>query len=477
MVINNRIRIIKKHGGTMKKGIRIIGVVVILFTGTLLSTMVYSEIKNSIGDYISSDLVGDTDEFAEFEVANSRILNVTDNNEKNSFNNNSININDKNTNESKKITDSISKDRIKSDSDDKSRNYTVEIDNTNNVTNETINIDDNSLYSTDRNTIQDIASNAENNQYQSDVQNKTNLQNNVDNIGISGSSQLSMLETDKKKDIVSESVQAALNISNPSIDVDASSAILLDVKTGKVLFHKNATELIYPASTTKLMTALVALDYCKLSEEVTIGDEINMIASDSSRAYLSVGQKMTFETLLEGMLIPSGNDAAYSVATYVGRISLKNKKADEELAVQEFVRLMNEKATALGLKNTNFKNPDGYDDDDQYTTAYDMGIIAINAFKNETIYTISDKSHSRNVFLSGEDVTWNSSNKLIVSGSGMFYKYAVGLKTGTSSLAGRCLVSAAVKDGKECISVVMNSTSVGRWEDSIELLKYGIEKH
>lgn len=270
------------------------------------------------------------------------------------------------------------------------------------------------------------------------------------------------------------SVETALNIINPSIKINAESAILLDSKTGKVLYHKNATTAVYPASTTKLMTALVAIELCDLDKEVTIGNEVNYIASDSSRAYLAEGERLTFQMLLDGMLVPSGNDAAYAVAACVGRVSLHNDKVDSKTAIKEFVRLMNEKATELGLKNTCFKNPDGYDEEGQYTTAYDMGIIAIEALKNNTIRTITGKSYARNVFLSGEDVTWYSSNKLIVSGSGKYYKYAIGLKTGSSSLAGRCLVSAAEKDGSTYISVVMNSSIAGRWDDSIALLEYGI---
>jgi D-alanyl-D-alanine carboxypeptidase len=464
----------------MKKLIRIIGVLVILFTGTILSTMVYRELKSSIKGYISSDLVGtNTENVDDFNVNNSKNLKVANNNDKNQSNTNTDKTNN-NIKEDDKIANNVADVQPDKLPENKStqNNDKKSNDNKNNM-NEANDYLDNNLLADENSTIQNITDNNENSkmgQLQTSSQDM-NTTNNVNQIGINSQSLLASGETKERKDEVSESVQAALNITNPSLDVDAVSAILLNANTGKVLFHKNATELVYPASTTKLMTALVALDYCKLSDEVTIGNEINLIALDSSRAYLSVGQRMTFEMLLEGMLIPSGNDAAYSVATYVGRISLNNKKADANTAVQEFVRLMNEKAIALGLRNTQFKNPDGYDDEEQYTTAYDMGIIAMVSLQNETILSITKKSHSRNVFLSGEDVTWYSSNKLIASGSGMFYKYAVGLKTGTSSMAGKCLISAAKKDETECISVIMNSTSSGRWEDSIELLKYGLEKH
>lgn len=272
-----------------------------------------------------------------------------------------------------------------------------------------------------------------------------------------------------------EAIETALNIKNPSISIDAESAILLD-GTGKVMFYKNPTDTVYPASTTKLMTALVALDLCELDDEITIGSEVTYIAYDSSRAYLEEGQRLTLKMLLEGMLLPSGNDAAYAVAAYAGRISLGDQEVDSMTAIEEFVKLMNEKVIELGLTDTCFMNPDGYDEEGQYTTAYDMGIIAITALNNSTIREITGKTEARNTFLSGEDVTWYSTNKLIVYGSGRYYKYAIGLKTGSSSLAGRCLVSAAQKDDHTYVSVVMNSTASGRWEDSISLLSYGIEK-
>lgn len=296
---------------------------------------------------------------------------------------------------------------------------------------------------------------------------------------IKSDSTKSIEATEEKTDEIAiqettEAIETILNIKNPSIAIDAASAILLD-DSGKVLFYKNPTETIYPASTTKLLTALVALDVCEIDDKITVGNEIENIEKNSSQANLEEGQKLTLQMLLEGMLLPSGNDAAYTIATFIGRISLDNRTADTKDAIQEFVRLMNEKVQELGLRDTCFKNPDGYDEEGQYTTAYDMGIIAMAALLNKDIREIAGKSKTRNVFLSGEDVTWYSTNKLITSGSGQYYRYAIGLKTGSSILAGNCLVSAAQKDDHTYISVVMNSTSDGRWEDSINLLRYGIE--
>lgn len=275
--------------------------------------------------------------------------------------------------------------------------------------------------------------------------------------------------------IIDNVLETALDISNPGIDVDAEAAILLDAETNEVLYYKNAVQAEFPASTAKLLTSLVALSMCSVDEQVTLGDELSMIASDSTRANLISGEVLTIHNLLEGMLLPSGNDAAYAVAAYVGRKSLVKPDASKEEAVEEFIRLMNEYAAELGVKNSCFKTPDGYDAIGQYTTAYDMGLIGVAAANNEIITEISQKSKSRNIFISGRDVTWINTNKLITQYSGQYYSKAIGLKTGTSTMAGRCLIAAAEQDGKRVVCVVMDSSSAGRWEDAISLLQYGLE--
>ena len=276
--------------------------------------------------------------------------------------------------------------------------------------------------------------------------------------------------------VIDNELEAALDISNPDISVDAAAAILFDVETKKVIYHKNAVEARFSASTIKLLTSLIALKWCDDEEEVTIGDEITMIAPDSSKAYLKQGEVLSIHNLLAGMLLPSGNDAAYAVAAYVGRKALKNPEATKEEAIAEFSVLMKEEANSLGVKNSCFKTPDGYDAVGQYTTAYDMGLIGMAAAKNEVITEITEKATSRNVFPSGEDVTWESTNKLITRYSGQYYSPAIGLKTGTSTMAGRCLVAAAKKDNHLVVCVVMDSSSAGRWEDAIKMLRYGLER-
>jgi D-alanyl-D-alanine carboxypeptidase (penicillin-binding protein 5/6) len=127
--------------------------------------------------------------------------------------------------------------------------------------------------------------------------------------------------------VIDSQLEANLDISNPDIEVDATAAILFDADTGEVIYYKNAVQAMFPASTAKLLTALVALEWCDEEEEVTVGDEIKMIASDSTRAYLKEGEILTIRNLLAGMLLPSGNDAAYAMAAYVGRKSLRDPEA------------------------------------------------------------------------------------------------------------------------------------------------------
>lgn len=273
-----------------------------------------------------------------------------------------------------------------------------------------------------------------------------------------------------------DELNAALNINNPDISIDAESAILFDASTKQVLYYKNPVQAAFPASTLKLLTSIVALEWCSEEEEVSIGDEINLIAPDSTKAYLKQGEILTIKSLLEAMLLPSGNDAAYAVAAYVGRKALDNPDAKREEAVTKFIQLMNDKAKELGVKNSCFKTPDGYDAIGQYTTAYDMGLIGIAAAGNNHILEVAGQGKARTTFVSGQDVTWKNTNKLVKRYSGEYYSKAIGLKTGTSTMAGRCIIAAARSDNKEVVCVILDSTAAGRWEDAIRLLEYGLEE-
>ena len=170
--------------------------------------------------------------------------------------------------------------------------------------------------------------------------------------------------------------------------VSAVSAILIDQATGKVLFSKEADKRMYPASTTKLLTALVTLDYLSPDEFVVAGDEINAIPYDSSKAYHILDETIKVENLIRGLIIPSGNETACIAAREVARRVSENEDIAYPDAERLFCRLMNEKAKYLGAVSTNFVNPHGYHNDNHYTTAHDMALISVEALNNPLIKQI-----------------------------------------------------------------------------------------
>lgn len=247
--------------------------------------------------------------------------------------------------------------------------------------------------------------------------------------------------------------------------------VLYDADNDTVLYSKNADKKCYPASLTKLLTALVALDYAKPEDTLTLGNEVYMIMPGSSRAYLTPGTKMTMKQLLQALLLPSGNDAAYGVAAQVGRLIGKDPAMGNQEAVDLFLKEMNKKAKALGCKKSKFINPDGYHADSHYTTAADMLKIAEAAIENDTIKGIVSTPQTTVTFLSGQSATWQNSNKLLSPNSAYTYEGAFGLKTGTTDEAGKCLAACATRDGRTSIVIVMGAESEnGRWDDSRGLL-------
>lgn len=257
------------------------------------------------------------------------------------------------------------------------------------------------------------------------------------------------------------------------IDRNTSSpyVILGDMTSDKILYSKNADKKCYPASLTKMLTAVVALENTPADTVFTVGDEIYMIDPQSSRAYLTVGTRLTLEQLLQAMLLPSGNDAAYSIAVQVGRRIAGDDSLDKNTAIKRFCDKMNDKAKALGCKDSHFANPDGIHDDNHYTTAADMLKIAACALKNDTVASVVSKPKVQTTLLSGQTVTWVNSNRLVQEDNAFSYDGATGLKTGSTSEAGYCLAASATREGKTCIAIVMGSKEEsGRWADAGGLL-------
>lgn len=257
--------------------------------------------------------------------------------------------------------------------------------------------------------------------------------------------------------------------------INAKAAIVVNADTGEIYYEKNADKKMYPASTTKLMTALTVLQILDLDHVVTVGDEVSLIGAGSSVAGFSKGQQVTVKELLQGLLISSGNDAAYILAKAAGQYILEDNIENEgktftsEECVERFVYEMNKNVRDMELENTRFESPDGYDDEGQYTTAGDLSKIAVNAYANKTIRKICGTESQKSETLGK---TWESTNLMLHKDSEYYYKFCKGLKTGSTDNAGKCLVSASKKNGNTFICVVMKAdTEENRVEDSLKLLK------
>lgn len=265
-------------------------------------------------------------------------------------------------------------------------------------------------------------------------------------------------------------VAAAVDSQLPA--VSATAAILIDQDSGRVLYGKQINERMYPASLTKLVTTLVVLQQADLDKTVIVGDEVWKVASDASRVGLKWGDKISLRDLLWAMLLPSGNDAAYTAAVYVARLQNPELTVDE--AVVYFADLMNQLAKSLGANDSHFVCPDGYHDDDHYTTTTDLALIAQAAMQIDLIRQIvASQSHVISITRQGEVVQRSliNSNHLLWSSNTRYQM--TGLKTGTTVEAGNCLAASATNGDLSLISIVLQDSSIGRWHDSLALLNYG----
>lgn len=254
-----------------------------------------------------------------------------------------------------------------------------------------------------------------------------------------------------------------------SVDITAANAMVMNADTNVVLYQKNGTDRIAPASTAKMLTALTVLDYCSPNDELTVGAEIEMIHKDSSRAWLNRGDTMTVRQLLIALLLPSGNDAAYTLAVNTGKKIAGDKGLSNAQSIDVFMDKVNQKAKSLGAENSNFVVPDGYDAEGQYTTAYDLAIIAKACLDDPYISEIVASYSSYERWSNGREVTYQNTNELLNPSSQYYRPEVIGLKTGTSSLGGACIVSAAVINGNTYICAVMGSTEDARFQDSIDI--------
>lgn len=240
-------------------------------------------------------------------------------------------------------------------------------------------------------------------------------------------------------------------------NISAKGASLIEVSHGDLVYAKNENARLPMASTTKIMTALVVLENSSLDDVITI--EPSMVNIEGSSIYLHVGEKLTVEDLLYALLLESANDASVALAIHIAG------------DIDAFAQMMNEKALEMGLVNTNFKNPHGLDDDEHYTTAYELGMIAKCAMENEKFVEICS-TYKKSIPLDNGEGTrlLINHNKLLRS-----YEGAIGIKTGFTRKCGRCLVSCASKNGVTLICVTLNDPN--DWQDHKALLDYGFSQY
>ena len=241
------------------------------------------------------------------------------------------------------------------------------------------------------------------------------------------------------------------------IALSAESAVLLDLDSRAVLYSKEHKKRMGMASTTKIMTALVVAENCELDKAVLIPDEA--IGVEGSSIYLQRGERLTVRELLYSLLLQSANDAAVALAIECAG------------SVSAFADMMNKKAEELGLEDTRFTNPHGLAEKEHYTTAYDLAVITACALENETVRSIV--STYKQTLPINSDCTPRvlvNHNKLL-----KLYRGAIGVKTGFTKATGRCLVSAAERDGLRLIAVTLNAPD--DWSDHRALLDFGFENY
>lgn len=255
-------------------------------------------------------------------------------------------------------------------------------------------------------------------------------------------------------------------------DMRAECVFVYDTAGERMLYcSTDGEQTLYPASITKLFSAYVALLYLEPEEVVTAGDELDLVQPGSSTAYISKGCRLTVEMLVEGMLLPSGNDAAYVLAAAAGRAVAVDPELGAVQAVQAFVAEMNREAYRLGLKNSRFTNPDGYHAGGHYTCPEDIAIIAAMAMRQPIISRYVGLQQDRVTFESGEWITWYNTNGLLDPSWECYMSTALGMKTGYTGEAGYCLLASFPGGGEYIlIGVFGGETKNGRYYYAQELL-------
>lgn len=252
-------------------------------------------------------------------------------------------------------------------------------------------------------------------------------------------------------------------------EIGAQSAILIEANSGAVLYAKNINDKLYPASVTKILTALIAVENCEMDEMVTFSsDAVHSINwKEDANMGINVGDQITMEQCLYGLLVGSANEAAYAIAEHIC--------GDGNL--EDFAKLMNEKAKELGCTNSNFVTPNGIHDENHYTSAHDLSLIAQAFFSNELLAKMSCTTSyqiPQSATQPRDDmIVWAKSK--ILPGKEYAYEDLVGTKTGFTAEARQTLVSCASRNGLKLICVIMKEETPNQFTDTIELFDYGFQ--
>ena len=252
--------------------------------------------------------------------------------------------------------------------------------------------------------------------------------------------------------------------------LNSAAVACYDCAEKRFLYEKNASAHLAPASLTKIVTACVALQYADPSIVYTVGDEVNLVEAGSSLCYILPGHQLTLYDLLCGMLLTSGNDAAYAVAVNVARtVSGTSLTAQEGLTY--FAGLMNDFAAQIGMADSHFINPEGWDAPEQYMCARDIAIAADYALGLDPLREILGKTSYSAVFVSGQTIEWKNTNHMLDSTSPFFMQGITGGKTGTTEKAGKCLFAIYQDDSHTLIAVSMgNPTEEERYYSVREMI-------
>lgn len=253
-------------------------------------------------------------------------------------------------------------------------------------------------------------------------------------------------------------------------EITANSAAVIECIDGKFLYSKDMDEKLYPASMTNVLTAILVVENCNMEDEVIISQNaINSVQSGYLTANIKPGEVLTVEQLLNLLLISSYNDVANALAEHIAG------------SVDDFAKMMNEKAKEIGCTNSNFINSNGAHDENHYSTAHDMALIGKYAMQYEEIKSVVSKLYYKlgttNKY-SMDDRLYQTTNEMLLTGSVNYYKYAKGIKTGFTTPAGYCFMTYSVKDDIPLVAVVMKSTtSDSRYDDTKKILEYAYDNN